>query len=280
MNLSIKPMSRADLDVALGWARDEGWNPGLDDAGAFYAQDPSGFLMGWLGTVRVGCISVVKYGSDFSFLGLYIVHPAHRGKGYGKAIWDAGIASAAGRTIGLDGVVAQQDNYRKSGFVFAHKSARWGGSLRGLVTTRSFVRPIASADLDAVLAYDRKHVAADRTHFLKAWLARSPSRQTEGYFENGTLRGYGAIRRCVDGWKIGPLFADTPAIAETLLATLVTPAATDNIFIDIPEPNRAAVEMARRLGLTPAFETARMYLGPAPDLPLDEIFGITTLELG
>jgi GNAT superfamily N-acetyltransferase len=280
MNLSIKPMSRADLDVALGWARDEGWNPGQDDAGAFYAQDPSGFLMGWLGTVRVGCISVVKYGGDFAFLGLYIVHPAHRGKGYGKAIWDAGIASAGGRTIGLDGVVAQQDNYRKSGFVYAHKSARWGGSLRGLVTTRSFVRPIVGDDLNAVLAYDRRHVAAARENFLKAWLASSPSRQTEGYFEDGTLRGYGTIRRCVDGWKIGPLFADTPAIAETLLATLVTPAATDLIFIDIPEPNRAAVEMARRLGLTPAFETARMYLGPAPDLPLDEIFGISTLELG
>lgn len=79
MNLSIKPMSRADLVVALGWARDEGWNPGQDDAGAFYAQDPSGFLMGWLGTVRVGCISVVKSGDDFAFLGLDVVHPAHRG---------------------------------------------------------------------------------------------------------------------------------------------------------------------------------------------------------
>lgn len=280
MNLSIKPMTRADLDVALGWARAEGWNPGLDDAGVFYAQDPSGFLMGWLGTVRVGCISVVKYGSDFAFLGLYIVHPAHRGKGYGKAIWDAGIAGAAGRTIGLDGVVAQQDNYRKSGFAFAHRSARWGGSLRGLITTRSFVRPIEGGDQSAVLAYDRRHVAADRTAFLKAWLAPSPSRQSEGYFEDGTLRGYGTIRRCAEGWKIGPLFADTPAIAETLLATLVTPAATDMVFMDIPEPNHAAVELARRLGLTPGFETARMYKGAAPDLPLGEIFGITTLELG
>ena len=85
---------------------------------------------------------------------------------------------------------------------------------------------------------------------------------------------------CIRDRKIGPLFADTPAIAQTLLATLVTPAGTDMIFIDVPEPNHAAVEMARRLGLTPAFETARMYLGAAPDLPLDEIFGITTLELG
>jgi len=280
MNLSIKPMTLSDLEVALGWARDEGWNPGLDDAAAFYAQDPGGFLMGWLGTVRIGCISVVRYGSDFAFLGLNIVHPAHRGKGYGKAIWDAGIAGAAGRTIGLDGVVAQQDNYRKSCFALAHKSVRWGGALRGLVTTRSFVRPIGEADLAAVLAYDRRHVAADRERFMTAWLAPSSSRHTEGYFEDEALRGYGTIRRCVDGWKIGPLFADTPAIAETLLATLVTPAASDMLFIDIPEPNRAAVEMARRLGLTPAFETARMYRGTAPELPLDEIFGITTLELG
>ena len=112
MKLDIRPMSRADLDVALRWARDEGWNPGLDDAGPFFAQDPGGFLMGWLGTVRVGCISVVKYGADFAFLGLYIVHPAHRRKGLGKAIWDAGMAdlaadlSARHRVPVVDGVAA------------------------------------------------------------------------------------------------------------------------------------------------------------------------------
>ncbi|HEY9012886.1 MAG TPA: GNAT family N-acetyltransferase [Devosia sp.] len=280
MNLDIRPMSRADLDVALGWARDEGWNPGLDDAGPFHAQDPTGFLMGWLGTVRIGCISVVKYGAEFAFLGLYIVLPAHRGKGHGKRIWDAGMASAAGRTIGLDGVPAQQDNYRKSGFEFAHKSARWGGTLRGLVATRSYVRPVTPDDFAAVVAFDCRHVAAPRELFLRAWLSPSPTRQTEGYFEDGVLRGYGTIRRCVSGWKIGPLFAETPAIAETLLATLVTPAGTDPVFIDVPEPNGAAREMMMRLGFTPAFETARMYLGPAPDLPLGTIFGTTTLELG
>jgi GNAT superfamily N-acetyltransferase len=280
MSLEIRPMSRADLDVALGWARAEGWNPGLDDAGPFYAQDPSGFVMGWLGTLRIGCVSVVKYGADFAFLGLYIVLPAFRGKGYGKAIWDAGLASAPGRTIGLDGVVAQQDNYRRSGFALAHKSARWGGTLRGLVAKRSYVRPVTPDDMAALLAYDRTHVAADRTPFLTAWLAPSPTRQTEGYFEDGRLRGYGTIRRAVDGWKIGPLFADTPAIAEALLATLVAPADTDSVFIDVPEPNAAANDMVRRLGFSPSFETARMYLGPAPALPTERIFGITTLELG
>jgi len=280
MKLDIRPMTRADLEAALGWARDEGWNPGLDDVGPFHAQDPSGFLMGWLGTVRIGCISVVKYGTDFAFLGLYIVHPAHRGKGYGKAIWDAGIASAAGRSIGLDGVPAQQDNYRKSGFAYAYGSARWGGQLRGLVAARSYVRPVTADDFAAVVELDRRHTPAPREKFLRAWLAPSPTRQTEGYFEDGRLRGYGTIRRCVTGWKIGPLFAETPDIAQALLSTLVTPAGTDQLFIDVPGPNTAAVEMVRRLGFSPAFETARMYLGPAPTLPLQQVFGITTLELG
>lgn len=280
MKLDIRPMSRTDLEAALVWARDEGWNPGLDDVGPFHAQDSSGFLMGWLGTVRVGCISVVKYGADFAFLGLYIVHPAHRGRGYGKAIWDAGMASAAGRTIGLDGVPAQQDNYRKSGFAHAYQSARWGGTLRGLVAARSYVRPVTRDDFFAIADFDRLHTPAPRERFLSAWLAPSPTRQTEAYIEDGRIRGYGTIRRCTTGWKIGPLFAETPDIAQSLLTTLVAPAGTDPLFIDVPGPNGAAVEMVRRLGFTPAFETARMYLGLAPILPLPQVFGVTTLELG
>ncbi|MBL8593928.1 MAG: GNAT family N-acetyltransferase [Devosia sp.] len=280
MQLDIRPATAADLDTALGWAREEGWNPGLDDAGPFRAADPEGLLLGWLGAEPIGCISVVKYGADYAFLGLYIVRPEYRGRGYGKAIWDAGIASAGGRSIGLDGVPAQQANYRKSGFEFAHGSARWGGTLNGPAARHPPVRPLRADDFGAVAAFDRRHVPAPRESFLAAWLTPSPSRRSAGYFEAGRLRGYGTIRRCGIGSKIGPLFAETPEIAEALLLTLGAAAGADPLFIDVPGPNGAAVELAKRLGLTPAFETARMYLGAAPTLPLQQVYGITTLELG
>ncbi len=279
MSIEIRPMRRSDLDLALDWARDEGWNPGLDDAPAFFAADPSGFLMGFVDGEPVSCISVVKAGATFAFLGLYIVRPSHRGRGLGKAIWDEGMATAGSRTVGLDGVVAQQDNYRKSGFVLAHRSARWGGQVTGDLAPHAAVRPIAVADWPAVLAYDATCFPENREAFLRIWLQQS-ARRTVGWFEDGKLRGYGSIRRAVEGYKIGPLFADDPAIAEALVATLAAPVGLAPIFIDIPEPNAAGAALATRLGLTPAFETARMYRGTDPHLQVDRIFGITTLELG
>ena len=83
MPLQIRPMSGADLATAIGWAAAEGWNPGLADAGPFRAEDPGGFLMGWLGDRPVASISVIRYGAGFGFLGFYICLPEHRGQQVG-----------------------------------------------------------------------------------------------------------------------------------------------------------------------------------------------------
>lgn len=276
-NYEVRVMTRAELDLAVEWAAAEGWNPGLADADCFYATDPQGFLIGLLDGEPVGCISVVRYGADFGFLGFYIVRPAFRGKGHGFGIWQAGMAALGARTIGLDGVVAQQDNYSKSGFVLAHRNVRYGGTLAQLTA------PTETIDLDQagfarVLAYDTGFFAAPREKFLRCWL--SQQREGKALIRDGQLRGYGVIRRCRSGWKIGPLFADDASSADTLFRALAQASAGDPIFLDVPEPNAAAVALAKRYGLTPQFETARMYRGAAPALPLDRTFGITTFELG
>jgi hypothetical protein len=88
------------------------------------------------------------------------------------------------------------------------------------------------------------------------------------------------LRACRVGFKIGPLFADTPAIARALFTAAAAEAGGAPLSIDVPEPNAMAVDLASQFGLAPVFETARMYRGPAPDLPLERIYGVTTLELG
>ena len=80
---------------------------------------------------------------------------------------------------------------------------------------------------------------------------------------------------------MGPLFADTPDIARSLLAAMLS-TTTDGaaFYLDVPEPNELGVDLAESLGMTVVFETARMYTGSTPDLPVHKVFGVTTFELG
>jgi hypothetical protein len=272
-------MTRAELDVAVAWAAREGWNPGLADAVCFHAADPEGFLVGSLAGEPVGCISVVAYGAAFGFLGFYIVKPELRGLGYGFRLWQAGMARLAGRVIGLDGVIAQQENYKRSGFALAHRNIRFGGVARCDEPSDprlAFIDPPLHAE---VLAYDRAFFPAARDEFLRCWL-NPEDRAGLALVENGTLRGYGVIRACRSGSKIGPLFADTEEGADLLFRALAVRASGAPVFLDCPEPNGSATALAARYGLAPVFETARMYRGDAPALPLARIYGITTFELG
>src|SRR6476469_513603 len=103
----IRTLSLGELTDLIDWAADEGWNPGLEDAAMFQAADPEGFIGAFVGNEMVAAISAVAYGSAFGFIGLYICRPDRRGKGYGKAVWNAGMKRLAGRTVGLDGVAEQ-----------------------------------------------------------------------------------------------------------------------------------------------------------------------------
>jgi len=281
--LDIRPMRRSDLDIALEWAAGEGWNPGLHDADAFYATDPGGFLIGFLEDEPVAVISVVAYGAAFGFLGFYIVHPEHRGRGFGLEMWNAGIARLGERTIGLDGVVAQQPSYQRSGFELAHRNIRYGGVPVEVASPGPAVveleADVPPSLVDGIVAYDRPLFPGPRDEFVRSWIV-APTRRTAVDLIDRALCGYGVIRECGTGYKIGPLFADSTETAEGLFAKLVAPVKDAPVYLDVPEPNAEARAMAERHGLAPVFETARMYRGRAPSLPLERIFGITTFELG
>lgn len=281
--LEIRSASAIDFATAVDWAAAEGWNPGLADLPVFHGTDPGGFFMGWIGDRPVSSISVVRYGEGYGFLGFYIVHPDHRGTGAGLATWNHGMTLLAGRTVGLDGVVAQQANYRKSGFVLAGRNVRHSGVPRlPEGPGAAGIRAVTAADLPALIAYDRAFFAAPRESFTRAWTlpAEGTRRRALLALAEGEIAGYGVIRQCRSGCKIGPLFADDAATAEAIFVALCKTAPDEEVSLDTPEDNKAAVALAERAGLKPVLEIARMYRGPAPTLPVARTFGITTFELG
>ncbi len=279
--LAIRQRMPDALAVAMDWASREGWNPGRDDAPCFAAADPSGFFLGEIGAAPVATISVVKYGRAFAFLGLYIVAPGFRGQGHGLSIWQAALAGAAGRNVGLDGVVAQQENYRRSGFRLAYRNIRYRGRApRASAVGSSDIVDAATVPFAALAAYDALHFSVERPAFLRAWIAQPHARALVAR-SDGKIAGFGMIRPAHAGYKIGPLFADDARQAEALFVALCTAAGPgQDVYLDVPEPNAAGVELARRHAMAPAFETARMYTGPAPPVPLHNVYGVTTFELG
>ncbi len=157
-------MSPADLGTVLDWAADEGWNPGHDDAAAFLAADPAGFLVRKVSGRPVSAISVVNHSESFAFLGLYLCHPDFRGRGHGLAIWNAGLAHAGARTIGLDGVPAQEANYARSGFLRQGGAARFT-AVPGLPCTAA-TRPARPEDIAGLLERERRATGVAASRFL------------------------------------------------------------------------------------------------------------------
>lgn len=277
---TIKKATCDELRTVVDWAAAEGWNPGVNDADCFHPADPEGFLIGELNGEPVASISAVKYGGTFGFIGFYIVKPEHRGKGFGLRIWQEGMKYLEGLNVGLDGVIAQQENYKKSGFSLACRNIRYEGITGGYPSDNSNIIRLSDFPFELIDSYDRPFFPASRSGFLKRWL-RQPDGHALGILQNGKIVGYGVIRKCRKGYKIGPLFADNPELADSLFLALqasVTP--SKPFFLDLPEENQHAKALAGRYQMKTVFETARMYTQAHPYLPMDRIFGITSFELG
>lgn len=278
---AVRTMSRQELDFAVECARDEGWNPGLNDAECFYTADPDGFMVGELNGQPIGSISAVAYGDSFGFIGFYVVRPEWRGRSlYGKLLGRAALERLGTRNVGLDGVLAKQDNYAAFGFNFAYRNIRFQGVGTGVPLHKPVV-PITRVPFDQVQAYDALCFPAPRAAFLHKWISQPGAEALALPRADGTLAGYGVVRQCLNGFKIGPLFADGLAEATALFDAMAgaIPAGTP-VFLDIPEVNTRAMELAAAHNMTEVFATARMYSKEPPDIDLDRVFGVTTFELG
>jgi hypothetical protein len=273
----IRVLTASEVVTLVDWAAGEGWNPGLNDARAFHAADPEGFLGAFVGGEMVAGISAVAYGDSFGFIGLYICRPECRGRGHGKAVWDAGMARLGGRPIGLDGVDQQVANYARMGFAPAYRTIRHSGRLPG-ASVHPTIQPIGSDRAADVEALDQRFFPAPRRSFLDHWL--KPPHVALAAMRNGAVVGYAVARQCRQGWKVGPVFAMDDADARNLLSGVAASIGDVEIHVDVPEPAREFSAFLVQAGFVPGFVTTRMYTQPVGGKSLMQPQATTSLELG
>jgi len=264
--------------TAVAWADAEGWNPGVDDAERFVAADPAAFLATERDGEVAATVSCPLYGDSYAFIGFFIVRPELRRRGIGTPLFQRALDRAGERVVGLDGVLEQQGYYERRGFVLAHRNVRWrtaGGGERpdGLVD-------LPSVPFEELLAFDTAVFGSERERFLRSWADR-PAGHALASLDGGRVAGYGVLRQCRVGMKVGPLFAAVPEIADRLLTGLLAAAGPGSeVFVDMPAANPAAAELRARRPMEVSFETLRMYRNGRPPEDLKKVFGVTTFEFG
>jgi GNAT superfamily N-acetyltransferase len=273
-------MNQDEVNVAVDWAAEEGWNPGLNDAPCFYSTDPNGFFAGTLQGTTIAVGSAVIYDDHFAFCGFYIVDKAYRDQGYGFELTKERLSYIGSRNAGIDGVITMLDKYHQLGYEFAHNNARFSAEQIQLhIKPNPNIISATKVPFEQLCSYDRLHFPANRPTFLNCWIYQKQAKAL-CYRTDNQIKGYGVIRACRQGFKIGPLFANTPAIADLLFQHLAHYAQGNLLFLDVPETNKHAMELTKKYTMNKVFATARMYLKEEPSLPLEQIYGITSFELG
>ncbi|MFN7678569.1 MAG: GNAT family N-acetyltransferase [Cyanobacteriota bacterium] len=292
--LTLRPLSQRDIPCVTEWARREGFAPGTGDVAIYRHTDRQGLWVAWLGPDPVGCIAGVRYNASYGFIGLFLVIPEQRGKGYGLRLWRHALRHLADLPcVGLEAALDRVHDYQGWGFVPASPTTRWRRLVPGAGTDPP--PPLAGASPAWCLLeggalpegvaqrFDAQREPSPRPHFLHHWL-HHPAGVVHGLVDrDGACHGFGRIRPCLlrqgEGWRIGPLVADSPAAARALLEGLMQ-RHPGEVLIDAPGSNPEAAPLLRALGFVPHSQTLRMYRGSAPRATLEDVYGLACLELG
>jgi ribosomal-protein-alanine N-acetyltransferase len=289
--LKIRPLEKADIPRVTGWARAEDFAPGAGDVAIYRHTDRQGVWVGWLGSEPVGCIAGVRYNAEYGFIGLYLMVPEQRGHGYGVQLWKHALHHLADLPcIGIEAAADRLDDYTQWGFQPASPTTRWqritsDGEPDVAVPIPVGLRLLEGAEIPAmaVQAYDAQREPSPRPHFLADWLQHPAGSVLALVDGEGRCHGFGRIRPCLlrrgEGWRIGPLLADSPSLATLLLQGLIHhhPGV---VLIDTPGANPEAAPLMESLGFHPVSRTVRMYRGTPPAVSLADLYGLACLELG
>jgi ribosomal protein S18 acetylase RimI-like enzyme len=275
----VRGLNRDEFDQLLELAHQEGWNPGINDADSFYNTDPDGFMGYYIKGKLIGCISAVAYDEDFGFLGFFIVKPEFRKMGYGKKLWAAALNYLGDCNIGVDGTIEMKDKYEGFGFKEAYKSTRYKIIARNIENGDETVS-LKKVDFTKLVAFDQLHFPTRRDVFLYNWIHQSEG-QSFAVCKDEKIEGYIFIRKGLEGYRIGPLFALSSKTADTLFCKALSwvPEGSE-VFLDVPEINPEALKLAIKYKMEPDFQTVRMYTHQPPRINMRGVYAVTNLELG
>ncbi|MCX5643170.1 MAG: GNAT family N-acetyltransferase [Phycisphaerae bacterium] len=263
-------MTVADIPLGLKLARQAGWNQMESDWRRFLSMQPEGCFVGELNGVSVATTAAFIFG-PVAWIAMVLVDIDSRRKGIATTLLKHALDfldKQGVKTVRLDATAAGQPVYEKLGFVPEYPLARYQGSppisdcgLRIADSTRD-ANPqsaIINPQLKEVATFDHWMTGTPREKMLIRLFEESPE-ITRTMHRDGQLEGYITGRRGANATLIGPCIA-TAYAGPTLLGEALSRCSGQPVFIDIPQDNAPAIEIAEKNGLSVQRHFMRMCRG-------------------
>lgn len=264
----VRRLREGEIAAAVDLVNAEDWPFAPEDFEAMLDLEPEGLFCVEVDAEVVGLTTTASY-DGLGWIGNVVVAPDHRGQGLGTELVEAAVdhlRSGGADTVGLYALPASYSLYERVGFEPRHEVVAYTGEVDGDADP-------PAGSVDAAVATDRRHVARDRSRYLR-YLAKQP-----GVRLAVSEAGY-AMARPGRVWELGPAVAD-PArpdgLADLVDRVLASVSGPVEASFPVDAPARSVYE---ERGLEESYGATTMTIGDGPLYESSAIAGLLGLEKG
>lgn len=283
--LDVQPIDSDMAEAVWPLSVEAGWNQNVADWRFMLAAGRGFGCVGADGKWQASSL-VLPLGQKLAWISMVLVTKERRRFGLGSGLLKRCIAEVrqADAVAGLDATEAGRPIYLKLGFHDLYSISRWhlDRPKEGAVTPLAgiVVRPFAIADLPKLAIYDRPLSGMERPTVLAHLAMRQPGLAFVAETASGRLAGFALGREGRFATSLGPVVADSEAIALALIAR-VTASASGPFILDVPDAHREIKVWLEAQGAVTPRGYVRMTLGEAKRLDdPSHVFALAGPELG
>lgn len=230
-----------------------------------------------------GHIVPFVFANGTGWVGFFCIRAPHRGKGYGRALFNALMAhylQAGTRIVGLDAVPEQKGTYERRGFVATDlirvvgrpglKEAPLPRDERAESALKESERLVDLKDVpvEALVRSELEHTGFERP---RLWSKDAMFSRPDAFGlalvdkeDASKLRGWILVRRCQEGRRFGPVYAESAGYASLLLRKAMerTEGEEGTLTAEAWPSNAESIGVFEGLGWkVPGVDYFRMWLG-------------------
>ncbi|MEJ1238347.1 GNAT family N-acetyltransferase [Chryseolinea sp. T2] len=235
----LRAMELSDIPGGLSLCRSAGWNQLARDWEIFLTLDSNAGKVCIEDDKVAGTVTTIRYGSNFSWIGMVLVDPAHRRKGIGLRLLQEALELLRDETcVKLDATPEGRQVYTKLGFEDEFGLSRMFANsidVKHLLSSPG-ATVFTSSDLEQASKIDGDTFGANRMSLL-SWMMKGAPELAYKVKKGDQLEGYCFGRYGYRYTHIGPVVAVSVEVAKDLVSSALKQCVNGPVILDIPHLN-------------------------------------------